>query len=1222
MLNKSITRNNKDVKLRNLSFNNDNGEYDNLIGSSIINYNKNIKKDIKSKLKYSHNDNNNNNNKHKNKLKNIPIPLSKNLKKLDPKLYEVDMNDVKNKLYKINKNKLDALNTSYRSSNNSKHKNTYTYNNLNNQTNKNKESNIKYKLSPLNDNNVIEEKDISVDQNINANNFEIKKSEILINKEDTNNNDKAITNNNENDVSNFYNSNIHKIIDENNAVNDNISSITEKMSVINYNNNKEIIDRTTNRSNISKIYKNVESNENINKSNVKSNLKANSHIKNKSKSNIKYSKEFKSKDNNISNNKDGNESNYHLRRQYEYKLNKTIKPIDNKINTEKNNNLSKNKTKKYNKHLTIIKSKKSSSNAINSKSPSKKHSKNKSSYKTSRSKKNSDYETINNNNNLKTLNNNNDEINDVSNNIESNSYLNIAKKDFNDSKLAKMNYLSNLKNDKNYNYSEYNNNDIMNQNYNNSDNNLNNHTNESYGNLNKNILEHMINNENNMNNSYYNSNNYYKDNNQIDVNSNYLLKQKTALKQIIKNNKCLFCLKSLNKPIILKCGHFMCLECAAEIKLLNEFEKGDKVNYINCIECSTVTFIDIENFSNANNENDKNIDNKIEYNDYSNKEDILIEVFNNLAIDKKHNIDKENLFKLSNNNNNNINKTFNDFNLLDNDIILKHVEEHYSNILGFLNDDESKDKNTVLDKCLCEICPGNVNIMSNPDDNPEIIAEHECLNCDVIMCFNCKLRHLANPRHQTHKIVNFNSNMTSKYNKIQEKTESALCELHKEPLKLFCITENIPCCLVCTNYDNLHGSHDVKSIKYIVDNGVIEFSLLTREAEPKVRQIESFTSELLTVKQNLIEENMFFKNKLNNMIENIISMIKKKQQEINKDLEEIFSYKIRDLTRKINSFTVISQKFNFFKTFNTERDLDILKKVKRMEYLIDKINLLEDKDIIIFNNYNIINNELNKMIDRSNNNNNNSNNIKTNIIESRNTALKENNSLRFSVFLNYPFDKIKSIISNFSFLPIAYWNLKTLKDTFLESNTLPQNYITSDLCSILPKIRSGFLLYKLSRDGASPEVFHKLCDNKGANILIVRTTDNYIFGGFNPLSWINENMYNEAEDAFIFSVTDGKYRPPIKCPVKYNKKEFAIKQSVTEFSPGFGVRDDADLFIAFKNLSASYSKLDKVYHCPEGYNSEEFLAGKKTDWDIVDIEVYSVDVINEEEYKNYLRINV
>jgi hypothetical protein len=49
------------------------------------------------------------------------------------------------------------------------------------------------------------------------------------------------------------------------------------------------------------------------------------------------------------------------------------------------------------------------------------------------------------------------------------------------------------------------------------------------------------------------------------------------------------------------------------------------------------------------------------------------------------------------------------------------------------------------------------------------------------------------------------------------------------------------------------------------------------------------------------------------------------------------------------------------------------------------------------------------------------------------------------------------------------------------------------------------------------------------------------------------------------------------------------------------------LFIAFKNLSNSYSNLGNVYKSPEGYESENFLAGKKKDWVIEEVEVWQIE---------------
>ena len=40
------------------------------------------------------------------------------------------------------------------------------------------------------------------------------------------------------------------------------------------------------------------------------------------------------------------------------------------------------------------------------------------------------------------------------------------------------------------------------------------------------------------------------------------------------------------------------------------------------------------------------------------------------------------------------------------------------------------------------------------------------------------------------------------------------------------------------------------------------------------------------------------------------------------------------------------------------------------------------------------------------------------------------------------------------------------------------------------------LLYRGSRDGWKASDFHAKCDNKGATITVIRSTDGFIFGGF------------------------------------------------------------------------------------------------------------------------------
>ena len=76
--------------------------------------------------------------------------------------------------------------------------------------------------------------------------------------------------------------------------------------------------------------------------------------------------------------------------------------------------------------------------------------------------------------------------------------------------------------------------------------------------------------------------------------------------------------------------------------------------------------------------------------------------------------------------------------------------------------------------------------------------------------------------------------------------------------------------------------------------------------------------------------------------------------------------------------------------------------------------------------------------------------------------------------------------------------------------------------------------------------------------------------------------------------------------MRSSKSHHAIKQNDAKYSPAFGEANISDLFIAFKNLSNSYSMVGNVYKLPEGQDSELFLAGKKKDWEVEEVEIWAV----------------
>lgn len=117
-----------------------------------------------------------------------------------------------------------------------------------------------------------------------------------------------------------------------------------------------------------------------------------------------------------------------------------------------------------------------------------------------------------------------------------------------------------------------------------------------------------------------------------------------------------------------------------------------------------------------------------------------------------------------------------------------------------------------------------------------------------------------------------------------------------------------------------------------------------------------------------------------------------------------------------------------------------------------------------------------------------------------------------------------------------------------------------------------------------------------------------------PQGFDSINNYSGSEYAFLFSYCIPVCRSPIICKVKPEKASYAVKNNEIKYSPGFGQSNKSDLFISFKNLSKSYSHIGTVYEFPQefendqsGYNTPEtLLAGTATDWDIKNIEVFSI----------------
>ncbi|CAG8524619.1 4485_t:CDS:2 [Ambispora leptoticha] len=122
-----------------------------------------------------------------------------------------------------------------------------------------------------------------------------------------------------------------------------------------------------------------------------------------------------------------------------------------------------------------------------------------------------------------------------------------------------------------------------------------------------------------------------------------------------------------------------------------------------------------------------------------------------------------------------------------------------------------------------------------------------------------------------------------------------------------------------------------------------------------------------------------------------------------------------------------------------------------------------------------------------------------------------------------------------------------------DEDSLIENGETDEITTIGATTYEFKLLLRGSRDGFTPEEFHRLCDKQGPTITVIKVNETgQLIGGYNPFSWLSHNpiKWNKTSDSFIFSLGDDNLNDAILSRVE--NPEYAICQDATE-GPSFGV---------------------------------------------------------------------
>jgi len=132
------------------------------------------------------------------------------------------------------------------------------------------------------------------------------------------------------------------------------------------------------------------------------------------------------------------------------------------------------------------------------------------------------------------------------------------------------------------------------------------------------------------------------------------------------------------------------------------------------------------------------------------------------------------------------------------------------------------------------------------------------------------------------------------------------------------------------------------------------------------------------------------------------------------------------------------------------------------------------------------------------------------------------------------------------------------------------------------------LLYRATRDGFNSEKFHRLCDNKGPTITLVRDNEGRCFGGYTSANWSSFIGYVYDKTAFMFSFNQNK-------KVMVRHPQYAIYCGDARiYGPTFGGGHDMILLV-YSGYGGGWENWNSGQNCylnPYSYGSGNIATGR------------------------------
>jgi len=148
--------------------------------------------------------------------------------------------------------------------------------------------------------------------------------------------------------------------------------------------------------------------------------------------------------------------------------------------------------------------------------------------------------------------------------------------------------------------------------------------------------------------------------------------------------------------------------------------------------------------------------------------------------------------------------------------------------------------------------------------------------------------------------------------------------------------------------------------------------------------------------------------------------------------------------------------------------------------------------------------------------------------------------------------------------------------------------------------RNWALMYRGTRDGFGAAQFHAKCNNVGQTISIIRSTTNYLFGGYNPNNWTSSQGYQAGAGSFLFTLTNTWSHPP----TIFHWKSSHGPYDYSPYGPTFGGGHDIHVSNNSNSNNSSYTNFPHDYTDSLGHANNTFAGSKN--FQVAEIEVFSL----------------